>query len=96
MTEKEVKENIRKEILRSHKTVSKLSPDEKDLYLAAYSVFTEKLVEYTHDMSEMLLELVRAGKNSKEIKEIKEIENILSLGPTWLNFTRKVKKKGDK
>ena len=63
--------------------VSKASEAEKNVMLANLMWQVQHIIEI----------LKNSVKEKEFAKEIKEIENIISLGPKWLNFTRKVKKR---
>jgi hypothetical protein len=75
------------DIQKEYKKISKLSLKEKDLTLAFLSVAVDRLKDIVRAM------LDKKIKQSTTISDIKEIEDILSLGPSWFNYTRKVKKK---
>lgn len=63
-----------------------LSPKERDLVLAQTLIAIEKILVALEKITE-------ADKSQITKKEKKEIEHILTLGPKWLNYTMKHKKK---
>jgi hypothetical protein len=80
-----------KDIEREYKKLSGMSQNEKDAALAFLFVAVARMTEILRDIAENEL------KSEKEkLLEVEEIEQILSLGPTWLNFTRKTKAKKKK
>lgn len=82
-----------KDIEREYTKLGGMSQAEKDAALAFLFVAVEHITEILRDMAEDKL------KTEKEkLLEVQEVENLLSLGPTWLNYTRKTtakKKKPD-
>ncbi|MDO8486609.1 MAG: hypothetical protein Q7S77_02865 [Candidatus Staskawiczbacteria bacterium] len=75
--------------------ISKSSPEEKDLLLAHYLIFTGNTLNILEKIIKSL-EIIAVDSKHKKIlnKEIKEIENTISLGiPGWLNYTRRTKKR---
>ncbi len=73
-----------KDIEKEYKKLSTLSLQEKDAALAFLFVAVERITDILRDMAEDKL------KTEKEkLLEVEEVENILSMGPTWLNYTRK-------
>jgi hypothetical protein len=82
----------KREVKRVQKIISgELSQIEKDEVLA-------HLVVGTFEMSRLVKQLSEKIEKSTEVSlsktEKRSIENMVSLGPSWLNFTRKVKTKG--
>ncbi len=85
MEKKRLQAITQEDIKKEYKKLSTLSAQEKDAALAFLFVAVEHITEILRDLAKETL------KSEKEkLLEVEEIESILSLGPTWMNFTRKV------
>ncbi|MBI4134870.1 MAG: hypothetical protein HY471_02055 [Candidatus Sungbacteria bacterium] len=74
------------EIKELQAKIAELTPGEKDLLLAHLGVSVDRLFDILKDL---------ISKNELSIKKEgrQEIEHIISLGPKWLNYTGKFKKR---
>ena len=88
MSKGKIEKITEKEILEEHKKLSDLSPEQKDTAMAFLFVAVNRLA----DIIRSIITDEKTGE-SKKLSDVKEVEDILSLGPKWLNYTRKVKKK---
>ncbi len=86
-------EKIRKielsEIQRVKEKVVKLSPAEKDKILAALILTTDRIAGILKSMIDADADLSKKEKD--KIQD--EIEEAVSIGPRWLNYSYKLKKK---
>ncbi len=87
--EKITEENV----LKEHEKLSKLSSSEKDFYLAFLFVVVNKTTDILRSIIIDHKILEKNKQKSEILSNVEEIEDILSLGPKWLNYTHKVKKK---
>ena len=86
MTSKFFSKNMEREIRKMQRALKAASPEEKDALLAMLLVYFENLADIVKD-------LLEEGKGVGARAAEKEIEHILSLGPSWLNYTLRRKKK---
>lgn len=77
------------EIQRVKEKISKLSPAEKDKILAALLLTSDRMAEILKSLIASDADLSKAEK--EKIQD--EIEQAVSIGPSWLNYSYKVKKK---
>lgn len=88
MTKEELSKKRLAKVSSLVEAFKKAKTDDKDKILAALIIYVEEMGEVMED----LLKLVKTDKKPSA-RDIKEIEDTLSLGPTWLNYTRKIKRK---
>ena len=80
-------QKVTKEELRTLQTlISKRSDAEKDFLLASLYLSTQRMVDIIrYLLSKADMQLTK--------KEEREIEDSISVGPSWLNYSKKVKRK---
>ncbi|HEY4510511.1 MAG TPA: hypothetical protein VJJ73_01605 [Candidatus Paceibacterota bacterium] len=74
----------KKEVLAIKRTISAMDNDEKDLMLATALVILDHIAD--------ILKLAVVEKKPLGKEQEAEIESIISLGPPWLRYSRKVKR----
>lgn len=73
-----------KEVLQIKRSISAMDSDEKDLMLATTLVILDHIAD--------ILKLAIVDKKPLHKEQEAEIESIISLGPPWLRYSRKVKR----
>jgi hypothetical protein len=85
-------ENIKKielqEIQKVNEKVSKLSQADKDRLLASLLLTSDRLA---YILKSVISNIDLSKKEKEKIRE--EIEEAISVGPSWLNYSYKIKKK---
>ncbi len=76
----------KEELKKLQGIISARTQTEKDLLLASLYISTER-------MGEMIKFLMAKREGPLTKKEEREIEDSISLGPSWLNYSKKVKRK---
>lgn len=64
--------------------VKGLKPDERDIVLADLILFAQRAIGVLDELTK---------QSSMTPKEKREIEDSISLGPQWLRYTRRVRRK---
>ena len=78
-----------REIDKVRERISKLSPAEKDRILAALLLTSDRIAEILKTLIATDTDLSKKEKD--KIQD--EIEQAISIGPAWLNYSYKIKKK---
>jgi len=74
---------------------SKMSSQEKDQVLALLYISVDRIAEILTEILKVQRTNIKRIQPDISSTNLKEIEEILSLGPKWLNYTRKIKKGGE-
>jgi hypothetical protein len=87
MINKKIEKITNEAVLQEYKKIANYSQEQKDQALAFLFVVVDRVAD-------ILRVAIMSKKidNPTKISTVEEIENILSLGPSWLNYTRKTKK----
>lgn len=64
--------------------ISRLSQSERDTVIADLVLFAKRAITILEELTE---------HSNLTAKEKKEIEDSITVGPAWLNYTRKVKRR---